>query len=575
MTEALSKAAQEAALVGVLDLPANASWASLPSSLRTLSEAEWKAGPLVVFFDQFENVFRDESLTREFRDLALSARETTGNLMVGFAWKTDLVGWTEGHPYQLRDEIRSSATVLALGPFGASEVETLLRRLERELGQTLARDLRTRLREYSQGLPWLFKKLAGHLIREVEAGATQEKLASEALNVQGLFDADLAELNMQEQEAVRFIARHAPIAISEVIERVSPPVVESLVNRRLIVQVGERLDTYWDIFRDYLNTGRVPVEDSYILRQSPNSVARLLREVEIDNGDASVQDLASRLSTSENAVFNLSRELRLLGATSYEPNRVRLLPEIWESEDREDVIRRRVAQSIRRHRAFSTFLGIEERLGSVTVNAFASELPSAFPAIEVTPNTWNTYGRVFLRWFEYAGLATMSSPTLWVSAPDGASGVGKLLGAPIRRRKVGGFPHDAPGPSITLLKELASNGAIDVSRRRSALRPLLDIDAVRADDSGHLVVQHDLVLDGQLNAPVLHDLLTQVSGVAPGLTLLERRPDARPADVGRVVAEALSAEWAPATEHALGKNLRAWARFAGMSVTRPPRSPAQ
>ncbi|GAY15537.1 restriction endonuclease [Mycobacterium sp. shizuoka-1] len=574
VTEALSKAAQEAALVGVLDLPANASWASLPSSLRTLSEAEWKAGPLIVFFDQFENVFRDEALTREFRDLALSTRETAGNLMVGFAWKTDLVGWTEGHPYQLRDEIRSSATVLALGPFGASEVETLLRRLERELGQTLARDLRTRLREYSQGLPWLFKKLAGHLIREVEAGATQEKLASEALNVQGLFDADLAELNMQEQEAVRFIARHAPIAISEVIERVTPPVVESLVNRRLIVQVGERLDTYWDIFRDYLNTNRVPVEDSYILRQSPNSVARLLREVEIDNGDATVHDLAERLSTSENAVFNLSRELRLLGATSYEPNRVRLLPEVWEADDREEAIRKRVAQSIKRHRAFSAFLGIEERVGSVTVSAFASELPSAFPAIEVTTNTWNTYGRVFLRWFEYAGLATMKSQTLWVSAAEGAHGVGKLLGAPLRRRTVGGFPHAAPGPSIALLRELASNTAVDVPRRRSALRPLLDIDAVREEDGGRIVVQHQLVQHGELSAPVLRDLLSRVPGVSPGLSLLEQKPDASPMEVGTTVAEALSADWAPGTVHSLGKYLRAWARFAGVAIARPSRAPA-
>lgn len=574
VTEALSRAAQEAALAGVLQLPPDASWASLPSSLRTLSDAVWNAGPLIVFFDQFENVFRDEGLTREFRDLALSVKETAGNLMVGFAWKTDLVGWTEGHPYQLRDEIRSSATVLSLGPFGASEVETLLRRLERELGQTLARDLRTRLREYSQGLPWLFKKLAGHLIREVEAGATQEKLASEALNVQGLFDADLAELNMQEQEAVRFIARHAPIAISEVIERVSPPVVESLVNRRLVVQVGERLDTYWDIFRDYLNTNRVPVEDSYILRQSPNSVARLLREVEIDNGDASVHDLADRLSTSENAVFNLSRELRLLGATSYEPNRVRLLPEIWESGDREGAIRTRVAQSIKRHRAFSAFLGIEDRLGSVSVAAFAAELPSAFPTIEVTQNTWNTYGRVFLKWFEYAGLAKAQPGGSWVSSAEGTSGVGKLLGAPVRRRTVGGFPHDPPGPSIALLMELASNESLDVSQRRSALRPLLDIDAVREVD-GRLVVQSDLAQEGVLNAPELRNLLARMPGAAEGLALLERKPDAPPAEVGTAVAEALSAEWAPLTVQGVGKYLRAWARTAGVPVARPPRKAAR
>jgi len=40
-----------------------------------------------------------------------------------------------------------------------------------------------------------------------------------------------------------------------------------------------------------------------------------------------------------NGVFNLSRELRLLGVTTYEPNRVRILPELWSADDRESAVR--------------------------------------------------------------------------------------------------------------------------------------------------------------------------------------------------------------------------------------------
>ncbi len=54
------------------------------------------------------------------------------------------------------------------------------------------------------------------------------------------------------------MARFAPVSASEVMERASASVVQSLIDRRLLIQVGERLDTYWDIFRDFLNTGRVP-----------------------------------------------------------------------------------------------------------------------------------------------------------------------------------------------------------------------------------------------------------------------------------------------------------------------------
>jgi len=62
------------------------------------------------------------------------------------------VDWTEHHPYQLRDEIRGGATVITLDPFGAKDVEVILKRLEKVVAQILSREIRQRLREYSQGL---------------------------------------------------------------------------------------------------------------------------------------------------------------------------------------------------------------------------------------------------------------------------------------------------------------------------------------------------------------------------------------------------------------------------------------
>ncbi|MGW2993101.1 nSTAND1 domain-containing NTPase [Streptomyces sp. NPDC001193] len=250
VARALRKVATHAEENGMLELPAEASWASLASSLDTLKAAKWwpGAGPVVVFFDQFENIFNDELLTREFRNLALGVHELGSPISVGFAWKTDLVGWTEAHPYRLRDEIRSNARVIQLSPLGPSEVDALLKRLEQQLGAKLVRDLKERLREYSQGLPWLFKKLAGHVLREVSSGTTQSQLVSEALNVQSLFEKDLSELSPNEREGVYQIARYAPVPVSEAMEMVPAEVVQTLLNRRLIVQVGEKLDTYWDIF---------------------------------------------------------------------------------------------------------------------------------------------------------------------------------------------------------------------------------------------------------------------------------------------------------------------------------------
>lgn len=355
----------------------------------------------------------------------------------------------------------------------------------------------------------------------------------------------------------------APIGIAEVIERVSTPVVETLINRRLVVQVGAQLDTYWDIFRDYLTNGRVPVEDSYILRQSPISVARLLKEVLADGGDSSVRDIAERLGTSENGVFNLSRELRLLGATSYEPNKVRLLPEIWESGDREQELRRRVSSSLRRHRAYSTFVTLIDRQGGVSIQTYAEALPTAFPAVYAKPSTWVGYARVHLQWFEYAGLAKQKGTT-WLLTPEGTIGVGQLLGGQVIHRMKGGFPHDAAGPSLKILIDLAGGRTVKKTR---AVRSLEILGCVREDaDGSYVLTHHDLVVDGTIVPGKLYQLLMNIPGVPEGLAEIHANPAARPEEVGEAVKRALSAEWAVGTTRGIGKHLRSWARAAGVPV---------
>ncbi|WP_282702642.1 restriction endonuclease [Streptomyces sp. CC219B] len=511
IVEVLRRATLEAAEIGLLTLPDEPSWGSLVSALNTLRRSTWStpnSRPLLLFFDQFENVFRDPDLTRSFRDLTAGVRELNGNLLIGYAWKTDLVGWTEGHPYQLRDEIRQMAAVFPIDPFGPTEVSTLLSRLEKQVGTRIVPDLKLRLREYSQGFPWLLKKLSDHVLKELASGMTQEQLIAEALNVQSLFEADLSELTPVEHEALRHVARFAPIMATEVTERYSPTLVQSLVNRRLIVQVGEKLDTYWDTFRDFLNTGRVPVEDSYILRQTTRQIARLLPLVVAADGNAYVPDLAHALDTSDRAIYNLSRELRLLGVTIHEPLRVRLSDEVWMAQDRERSLRRRVASSLRRHRAYSTFVALAERsAGLVSLSSYARELPNAFPAVEASSNTWTNYARSSLSWMTYAGL-TIERGNEFSLAPEGYEQRSiRLLDvrSPLRVRRA--LPQEACGPALDLIKRLGRGEVIPLptdSSQRDAARTTVAIGAVTVAANGNLVLtRQDLAPSGVIDPLVL------------------------------------------------------------------------
>ncbi|MFG1775834.1 hypothetical protein ACGFIG_05305 [Micromonospora sp. NPDC049048] len=573
VTEALRIAAKAAESQGLLTLPADSSWASLQSAVSTLNRTSWlRPQPLVVFFDQFENVFQDELITREFRDLAMVVQEATNPILVGFAWKTDLVGWTESHPYRLRDEIRATSTQIVVEPMGAKDIEALLKRLEKRVDQRLARELRQRLREYSQGLPWLFKKLAEHVIREIEErGKTQEQLVSEALNVQSLFDADLAGLQPVEQDAVRHVARFAPVSAAEITEKYDGAVIQSLLDRRLIVAVGEKLDTYWDTFRDFLNTGQIPIQDSYTIGLNPQAVAPLLAQVVASGGDMSVPDVAAAIGSTPASVVNSSRILRLLGVTMYEANRVRIADAILGSGDREGALRKTVASALRRHRAYSLFLRLAERHGEwVSISLFTRELSQAFPAVEAQPKTWATYARAFAFWFEYSGLSIIRNNDLYLPH-EGYSGKGSLLAskhvASVRVEHL----HGAPGPSVQLLLRLDSAGVRykDLSRAsQRAARGLLLLGLAQEHPKGVVVRAPGSVRDGSVNPVNVRMGLQRLPGGREAISVLERDPAADMFSIGAILRDACAADWKDSTTQLNGKHFRSWAKVAGVPLVR-------
>ena len=80
VTEVLRQSALAAEAQGIIKLRNNQSWTSLSSALASIEEAErLREVPIMIFFDQFENVFFEEGTTREFRDLALRVRDTRTN----------------------------------------------------------------------------------------------------------------------------------------------------------------------------------------------------------------------------------------------------------------------------------------------------------------------------------------------------------------------------------------------------------------------------------------------------------------------------------------------------------------
>jgi Restriction endonuclease len=575
MRHALLKAQDERGLT----LPASPSFASVKSTLETLRNTRFISGrqPLCIVFDQFENVFQNALLTREFRDLALGITELPLPVLVGFSWKTDFVAFTESYPYQLRDDIRSRASVFALPPFGPTEIGELIGRLQRSCGQKIHPYLRERIREYSQGLPWLFKKLGSHIIREIKAGVTQDELLAEVLNIQTLFESDVNGLTIAERQALKAIARRAPLAVTDAVELATGDknIVQSLVTQRLLVSVGEKLDVYWDVFRDYLNQGSVPIQDSYILRLTPNSISKLLIVLNSAGRPVTTGEAAKTIGTSAISVLNMARDLRQLGVLAAQEGVLRFADDVASASNVNVAIKDRAAAALKRHRVYSLLTSLAPATGRVLVADFADALPKAYPAVAAKKHTWANYARAFAYWFQFAGLAAVERDEI-ILGQECATTLDLM--APGKKRAIKGivvFPRAGFEPILKFLRDVSANRAIGAS---NAMRKAL----ADAKTLG-LVVEHGdktLVLSAsggamtaakpeQLQA-VVRQVIQDQPAFRVGKAMLAEDSGATPRAIGQALARELKVDWAGMTTEYVGKHVRNWMRAAGFKTTIRP-----
>lgn len=303
-----------------------------------------------IFLDQFENVFFLNDAFKRIRDLFLKVAGEGTNIVFGFCWKTDLVGLTNDFPYKLRDSIRSSSHVIALSKFTEAETNALLDKLRDEIRSRLNDALRFFLSEFSQGYPWLLKKLCAHVKSQREKGVSQAEIANGLLNVEQLFEDDMRGLSADEETALRRVAKMSPIAFAELGDELLPQVLQSLIDRRLVVRIGTKLDIYWDIFRDYLNTGRVPAQEQYLPRLGPRSIYQACRLLAERGRPVALTSLASHLNLSTQSTYNVIHEMRMLGVAKVADDTITLTLGQIAEKDLSKAFSQHIADKLRRNR---------------------------------------------------------------------------------------------------------------------------------------------------------------------------------------------------------------------------------
>lgn len=152
---------------------------------------------VVIFFDQFEEVFMKEELFGLFRAFERFAKDISSerlNLVLGFSWRSGITLGEENPAYSMWSQLKDIRIDKKITGFDVSDSSKMISTFEKGTGIKLNKSLRARLIQQSQGLPWLLKKLCIHIFKKINEKVSQEELLITQLQIKSLFDEDLGSV---------------------------------------------------------------------------------------------------------------------------------------------------------------------------------------------------------------------------------------------------------------------------------------------------------------------------------------------------------------------------------------------
>lgn len=216
---------------------------------------------IILIFDQFEEIFYKEELFGLFenmRKISNTVDSIKENLIIGYAWKTDFSIASDHPAYYLWSNLKDRRKEFDLLQFSDSEIKGAIKIFGKELGEKINPILARYLLRQCQGYPWLLKKLCIHVYNVVKEGKKQEDAIEQTLNIGSLFESECAELTSQEYGCIKQIAKESPADYFKIIDTFGQDTLQTLINRRTVIKRATKLTLYWDIFRDYVISGKLP-----------------------------------------------------------------------------------------------------------------------------------------------------------------------------------------------------------------------------------------------------------------------------------------------------------------------------
>lgn len=413
---------------------------------------------IVIFFDQFEEVFMKEELFGLFRAFERFAKDVSSenmNLVVGFSWRSGITLGEENPAYSMWSKLKDFRVDKKLDDFDVGDSSKMITTFEKSISIKLNKSLRERLIQQSQGYPWLLKKLCIHIFKKIKSGVSQEELLLTQFQIRSLFQEDL-ERPDKEIACLRYVAGHSPIDHYQVTKEFGQQTVYNLIVDRLIIKTGEKVSVYWDVFRDYLNTGDTPIIPwSYMPAATVTMAINVFDNI---NGEKELtfEELMSLSGFKKGTLTNVIMDLQSFslieknGQGKYKASQSQAnAVEVIRGHLKDHLIYTSISESNTGSARFCT----NEQYTDVINNVYSNKSGKAPQG----------YATKILNWLQYAGLVSNSGSKISIYSPSEYSPEYGVLGA----KGYLFLAATTPSNSIELIKIIVEKETVSLEEQES------------------------------------------------------------------------------------------------------------
>jgi hypothetical protein len=532
------------------------------SSVRAvLAQLREQSKVIILFFDQFEEITTKQELSDLFlqiKMLCAAVQSANENVMLGFSWKTDGSIPTDHPAYHVWHSFSDHRREFDLPLFSKADTAKLLTGLSKELKQPIEPSLRRLLTEHCQGYPWLLKKLCVHVFQVLKTQPTrQRELLERALDVSALFHKDLSDLNATQVACLKKIAEDSPADHFRISEKFGEETVAALTQRRLVVRNSGKLIVYWDIFRDYILTGQIPVIPTrYMPVSSPASVKTVLESLSVRN-QTSLTVLGAKLGLGVATVDNIARDLVMMGVCQYDRKNGKLrLVHRTEQET--------LAVSYRFWNSHSLLKRLVDQFGAgfrgISLAQVESTISGAFDAHDYAGKTIRVITLRFAAWLLAYGIVSMDADealTL-VAAKSIPASYDELRIAKRRRAGVrlfnGGSP---PSRVLDLVRAMHTDAYKPAPTDKNSLYALVTLGIISTAAAPTFIEKPS---KDKLELWLASKVLIQPS-IKATREVLRNNPNASPLEVGIAIEALGKTKLSEATKRRYGSGLTVWVNW--------------